>query len=343
MKFVPLTVQALIHETEDAYTLQFENPDPATFAYKPGQYLTLKVTYQGESLRRAFSLSSCPDQDPHLSVTIKAVPNGRVSNYLRQHLKPGDTIEVFPPMGKFTLSPDAGQARHYVLIGGGSGITPLFSILQSVLLKEPQSQVTLLYANRNERSIIFGSRLAELERQSGGRLQVVHVLDKPLAAWDGPTGMLTRPLAMDLLGQIKAKSELPTEYYMCGPTPMMDAVLAALHRMGEDEANIHREYYTAPLPDEETAEEDSGEVDYELRDREVSIRLDGKTTRVAVPAGTNILDAAIGARLDPPYACQEGICSTCRAKVHSGLVQMVEREGLSDEEVEAGYVLTCQC
>lgn len=340
MKFVPLQVLEVIHETDDAFTIRFANPDPALFTYKPGQYLTLKVNYEGDSLRRAYSLSSCPATDSHLSVTIKAIPDGRVSSYLRRSLKAGDTLEVYPPMGKFVVETSPATPKHYVLIGGGSGITPLYSILRTVLLQEPASRVTLVYANRNERSIIFADALKQLEAQSHGRLQVVHVLEKPAGTWDGLMGMLTQPLALDVLGQIKQNSSLPTEWYMCGPTPMMDAVTAALKQLGVADGDIYREYYSAPLPDDTDEEE---EIDYELRDREITVKLDGKTTKVKVAAGTNILDAAIASRLDPPYACQEGICSTCRAKVHSGLVQMIEREGLSDEEIEAGYVLTCQC
>ncbi|MBX3103013.1 MAG: ferredoxin--NADP reductase [Bacteroidetes bacterium] len=340
MKFVPLKLRQLVHETDDAYTLQFEKPAGSEFDYLPGQYLTLKVNYQGESLRRAFSLSSNPRQDDFLAVTIKAVPDGRVSNFLRQALKAGDTVEVYPPMGKFVVETNPQQSLHYVLVGGGSGITPMYSILRSVLREEPLSQVTLVYANRHQDSIIFKEQLQELEAGYAGRLQVVHVLDSPKPGWEGLTGMLTQPLAVDILTQVTRGSQLPAAYYMCGPGPMMDSVDAALRHMGVAENRIFREYYSAPLPDTDSPEE---EIDYELRDRTIVVELDGKRTNVPVKAGKNILDAAVNAGLDPPYACQEGICSTCRAKVHSGLVQMVEREGLSDEELEAGYVLTCQC
>jgi ring-1,2-phenylacetyl-CoA epoxidase subunit PaaE len=340
MKFVPLQLRQLIHETDDAYTLQFEKPADAAFQYLPGQYLTLKVPYEGQDLRRAFSLSSNPRLDDYLAVTIKAIPDGRISNHLRRTLKAGDTVEVYPPMGKFVVETNPSAALHYVLVGGGSGITPLYSILRSVLREEPLSKVTLIYANRNQDSVIFKQALDELQALSGDRLRIVHVLDQPKAGWDGLKGLLTKPLAQDLLREATAQSTLPTHYYMCGPGPMMDSVDAALRHLGVAEDRIHREYYSAPLPEDDAAEE---EIDYELRDRTIVVELDGKRSNVPVKAGKNILDAAIGVGLDPPYACQEGICSTCRAKVHSGLVQMMEREGLSDEELEAGYVLTCQC
>lgn len=341
LKFQPLSVLNVIHETDEAYTIRFEQPDDESFAYYPGQYLTLKVEVGGENLRRAFSLSSCPQEDDFLSVTIKAIPDGRVSHYLRENLLAGDEIEVYPPMGSFYVEPDPKQANHYVLIGAGSGITPLMSILRTVLAAEPHSRVTLLYGNRTERSIIFHDVLEEIMHEHDDRFEVVHVLSKPSPTWHSHTGRLEGGLLKELLVDTLRRDDLPHQFYLCGPQGMMSSAQEILGEMGIPEDRIHREYYTAKLPDLEDPTE--GDIEeYELVTQEVKVVLDGIEYEVTVDPDSNILDSVIALDLDPPYACQEGVCSTCRAKLHSGLVSMDCRDGLSDEELEANYILTCQ-
>lgn len=338
-KLYPLTVKQVVRETPDAFSIHFANDYPEAFHYKPGMYLTVQAIVNGKKERRAFSLSTSPLADEHLAVTIKCITGGVVSNHLRNTLQPGDTVEVLPPLGNFTLDINAENAWHYVLIGGGSGITPLMSMLRSVLLGEPHSKVSLIYGNRDQTSIIFARELEKLQKQHPGRLHIDHVLQAPPAGWAGAVGMISGKTAADLLDAARNRWNLPMGYYMCGPNPMMEGVKSLLQMAGVPARDIHQEFYTAPLP---AADDPGEEEDYEIVTQEVKIKLDGKLHTLTVTPDKSILDAAIAADLDPPYACQEGVCCTCRGKLVEGLVQMNEREGLSDEEIEAGYILTCQ-
>ncbi|RMG64906.1 MAG: ferredoxin--NADP reductase [Bacteroidetes bacterium] len=358
IRFYQVPIDEIRDESPDAYTLFFRNPDPEVFYYQAGQYLTIKVQVGEEVLRRAFSLSSSPLTDDRLSITIKRVEGGRVSNYIRDHLQEGDTVEVLPPMGKFTVTPEADRAFHYVLIGGGSGITPLFSILKTVLQGEPESEVSLYYCNRDQEHIIFGEALGELSARYGARLHVHHTLTRPGAGWQGYTGRLDQARVYELISQLFMTSELRKQYYICGPQGLMDAAEAALDQHAVNPPDIHREYYGAPLPSEEelaareeaqntpvqhasTAYDDGTET-YTLEKQSVQVTLYGETHTLEVKPDQYILDAANEAGLDPPFACQSGICTTCRAMLQAGVVTMDETEGLSQDELSEGYVLTCQ-
>ncbi|MCS7085191.1 MAG: ferredoxin--NADP reductase [Bacteroidia bacterium] len=339
-KFYPLVVREVVHETPSAVSLKFVNPDPSVFAYLPGQYLTLKVPVDGEVLRRAFSLSSAPGLDPDLQVTVKCVEGGRASQFLKKNARAGQTYEAFPPLGKFVANIQPKESRHFVLVGAGSGVTPLFSILKSVLHFEPRSRVCFIYGNRNREETIFNDELEQLKLNFVERFKLVHVMSRPMPG-DEPDrvgrieGKLARELLQDELGN--AEDAL---VYMCGPEAMMQSVQNVLRELDFPQSRVFREYYSAPLPQE--TEETRQEQEYEIVDRTVEVVLEGKKYSVFVKAGVNILQAVIDKGLDPPFACQEGVCATCRAHVDSGLVQMMERDGLSDEEIMAGYVLTCQ-
>jgi ring-1,2-phenylacetyl-CoA epoxidase subunit PaaE len=352
LRFHALKLIAVVPETPTAFTLKFENPDPQTFQYKPGQYLTLRVMVNGRDERRAFSLSSCPTTDAHLSVTIKAIENGVVSQHLKATAQAGHTLEVMPPMGNFFINLDANASRHHVLVGAGSGITPLMSMLKSVLAHERNSRITLLYGNRSQSEIIFRAALEELQLQYSDRLKVVHVLSRPEPGWAGLTGRLEGTTLAQLLAEAAAATPLPTFYYLCGPEAMMHSAGQLLQQRNVPAQNILREWYSAPVAQEgatagpatagpKGAATTTGDV-YEIRPQRVTIKLDGSTYQVDVHPTEYILDAAINAGVDPPYACQEGVCCTCRAKLHKGLVAMDEREGLSDDELKNGYILTCQ-
>lgn len=336
-KFVPLPVKEIVRETADAVTIVFAKPADAAFHYKAGQYLTLKLNVGGESLRRAYSLCSSPTTDADLMVTVKAVEGGRVSTYLNSSLQKGQTIEVFPPMGNFNVVPESGRAHHYVLFAGGSGITPLMSILKTVLKAEPGSRVTLLYGNKDEQSIIFRDALDREEAAADGRLRVIHLLSDASASWLGMRGLPTRATVLNLAQDLLNADRLPKSFWMCGPAPMMEEVNAALGFLNIPKENIHREVFTAALPDPEAKVADPKRGTYTVK-----IILDGIEKDVVVNEKSTILDAAVDAGMDPPYACQMGVCCTCRAKLRSGKVQMDEDEGLSDTEISQGYILTCQ-
>ncbi len=334
-RFTALKIKALRPETPDTYTLVLEKP-ASGFSYLPGQYLTIRPTVNGQKVPRAYSLSSSPYLDADLEVTIKRLPDGVVSNYIWQHLKPGDSIEVFTPLGNFTVQPTPGRTWQYVLIAAGSGITPIMSMIRSILFAEPKSKILLLYGSRDQVHMIFRERLEELTQKYPERLEVFHTLSRPLSGWEGPIGRLSAESILAQLHNVRQRL-LPIEAYICGPSDMMAMAIETLTAARVPREKIHTEYFTAPLPEVVQTEP-------ELPEQEASaiVKLDGKTHRLRVKPGQRILHAAQEAGLDPPYACEEGVCCTCRAKLHRGQVHMLSREALSDWEVEKGYILTCQ-
>jgi len=343
LKFQPLKVKEIIQETHDANTVVFEKPNEG-FNYKPGQYLTLKFDIGGESVRRAYSLCSSPISDADLAVTVKRVENGKVSNYIANSLRGGDTVEVMPPMGNFKVDIDASRAHHYVLLGGGSGITPLMSIIKSVLEVEVNSKLSLIYANKSEADIIFHSALTELQSRFGDRLKVIHSLDQAGDSWTGLKGMLTRMSILSIVQDIMGADSLSKSFWLCGPGGFMEEVQSALGFLGIAKDAINREIFTAPLPDpnKEAKTVSAEPVAGKRGDYTIKVKLDGDEKDVHVKNKTTILEAVLDDGMDPPYACQMGVCCTCRAKVLSGQVEMEEDEGLSDQEIEDGYILTCQ-
>lgn len=347
--FVSLPITRIQDETPDAYTLFFPKPDDEKFNYQPGQYLTFKVTVDGEELRRAFSLSSSPVSDNHLSVTIKRVEGGRVSNYLRDKLSVGDTLEVLPPMGNFKAELNPANSKNYILIGAGSGITPLMSILKSVLETEPNSVVTLWYGNRKEDSVIFSKQLEEFQVKYSGRLYVHHCLSKPSDSWTGAVGRLDKEKIYKLTSDLFMQDTHRKEYYLCGPTGLIEEAESALEKHAVNFSDVYHEFYSAPAPSEEDVakaygldEASMAEVDEVIQTRTVKIILDEEEGEFVVEPSSTILEAALDNDLDPPYACTSGICTTCRCKLRSGVVSMDISEGLSEEELEEGFVLACQ-
>ena len=340
LKFVPLKVLEVIRETADANTVVFEAPADGSFAYLPGQYLTLKFDVGGESLRRAYSLCSSPITEANLAVTVKRVADGRVSNHIADKVNAGDTVEVMPPMGNFRLEVDPARAHHYVLIGGGSGITPLMSIIKSVLEKEPNSKLTLIYGNRDINSIIFKSQLEAFEASHADRFRTIHSLDTADGSWTGLTGQLNRQVLLGVLSDVMGIDNLPKSFWLCGPGGMMEEAEAAMGFLGIAKNDIKKESFTASLPSADKAPTVTSAG--KAADYTIKVILDGDEKEVLVKQSATILEAVIDAGMDPPYACQMGVCCTCRAKVSSGTVEMEEDEGLSDTEIEEGYVLTCQ-
>ncbi|MEL7533395.1 MAG: ferredoxin--NADP reductase [Bacteroidota bacterium] len=353
--FYSLPIQEIRDESPDAYSLFFQNPDPEVFQYKAGQYLTLKVEVEGEEVRRAYSLASAPHQAASLRVTIKRVPGGKVSNHLRDKYKAGDHIEVLPPMGSFSLIADPAAEREYVFIGAGSGITPLMSMLQTVLQGEPKSKVVLWYGNRTEADIVFREELNQLREAFGDRLTIRYILSRADESWQGFEGRLDEERLFEWISELFMRGELRKRYYLCGPAGMMEAAERALIKQAVNPDDIYQEFYSAPLPSEEEIARSyaideqgqehisDGENDYVLEEQQVRIKLDGQSHQILVQADEYVLDAVIKEGLEAPYSCQAGTCSSCRAMLIAGTVAMDESLGLSDEELEQGYVLTCQC
>ncbi len=342
LKYYQLKVREIIRETADAISIVFDHPEEK-ISYKPGQFFTLNPVIEGKKVRRAYSVCSSPYTDEYPAVTVKRVEGGLVSNYLNSKLKAGDTLEVMEPMGSFTVVPEAGKKRHLVLFGGGSGVTPLMSIAKSVLDQEPGSDVSLIYANRNEHSIIFREQLQELEKKYGRRFTLLHVLDQKPVDWECRTGLLNPEMLKDLMRVLPAWQTDQTEYFMCGPEGMMENVALTLKELQIPKERVHRESFVAGKNPsvEGGADPVAAAGDDTPKAREVTIILDGDEHKIQVEPDKSILETALAKDIDMPYSCQSGLCTACRGKCISGKVKMDEEDGLSESELEEGYVLTC--
>jgi len=348
--YLTLTVVALTQETPDTVTIHLQRPDGQAVPSKPGQFLTLLVPCGpagSRPERRAYSLSSTPAEAPRLSVTVKRVTGGLVSNYLLDNVRVGQQYEVLPPLGSFVVQPSPKAARSLVLIGAGSGITPLMSMLKAIVTEEPQSHVLLIYGNRNEETVIFRQQLADLEASSRGRLQVEHVYSQPLRA-TGPhqhTGRLNRTTLLRILEQRHQFPAPQAEYYICGPEGLMTEAQAALELLNVPSSRVRRESFLAAADSAEAGDAHgdalAGANDGPVTARTVTVQYEGSDYVFAVPAKQTILDAALDQDIDLPYSCQAGVCTACRGKCLSGKVHLDEREGLSDAELAKGYILTC--
>jgi ring-1,2-phenylacetyl-CoA epoxidase subunit PaaE len=339
--FHALRVTEVIAETADANSIRLEVPPELRdkFVFKPGQHLTLRAIIEGEDVRRSYSLCTTPAEQDWM-VTVKRIGGGLFSNWVGERLKAGDTIEVMPPHGSFTTRFDPERARHVVAIAGGSGITPIMSLVKSLLRVEPRSRFTLLYGNRDSSSVIFLETLAALKDKHLGRFEIYHFLDQEEQDIDLFNGMLDRERCAEAIAHLVPDAADVSDWFICGPGPMMDAAEVALLDRNIPRDRIHIERFTADRPAEAVTRE-MAQLQTAAEGVTLAVTLDGRTRRVPFVAG-NILDSAREAGLPAPFACKAGVCATCRARVTSGKVEMAARYGLTDEEVAAGYVLTCQ-
>lgn len=346
--FYALPVSKVTQETNDAVSISFDVPTlmASQYQYTAGQYLTFSIVINGEEVRRSYSMCSSPIAGEQITIAVKEVEGGRMSTYLNRNVKEGDVLDIMPPMGKFILEPNATAVNHYFLFGGGSGITPLFSIIKTALKAEPNSKCYLVYANRDEDSIIFKDEIDALEA-AHENLTVIHSLDNPKSAWMGHRGYLTKEKVSEIARQELGLNYPVAQYYTCGPGPMMDVVVEGLKTIGVRDENVHTEYFTAVAKKDTAEESNSGPAEAlnyseEVVERKIQVEVFGEKKEIVVKPEQTILIATQDAGLDPPYSCCVGVCTTCRAKLRSGMATMEEREGLSDAEIEEGYILTCQ-
>ena len=339
--FHSLRVAEIVPETTEANSIRFEIPAELRdkFAFKAGQHLTLRATIDGEEVRRNYSLCTAPSESDWM-VTVKRIGGGLFSNWVGDNLKPGDLVEVMPPHGSFTSEFDAANSRHLVGIAGGSGITPVISLIKTLLGTEPNSRFTLLYGNRDSSSVIFLEALAGLKDKHLGRFELYHFLDGEEQDIELFNGMLDRVRCDDAILSLVPDAAEVSDWFICGPGPMMDAAEGALLDRNVTKERIHIERFTADRPAGAVAREIAA-LQTKAAGVAVAVTLDGRTRRVPFTSG-NILDSARASGLPAPFACKAGVCATCRAKVTSGKVEMAARYGLTDEEVADGYILTCQ-
>lgn len=338
-RFHSLKVADVRQETKDCVSVAFDIPPDLKkeYAFIQGQYVTLKLKVNGEEIRRSYSICSSPVADHELRVAIKRVKGGKGSNFINDQLKKGDAVEVMTPMGNFYSTVDPSNRKNYFLFAGGSGITPMLSIIRTVLHTEKDSQLTLFYGNLDEESTIFYKELNALVASAGGKLKVHYVFDKPKSTTDAlHTGMLTVEKVHELYRSFCGNG-MNHEYFVCGPGPMMENVKTVVQEHKVPSHQFHIEYFTSVS--DAPVKEDSGPVVH----AKVTVSMYGmETTFDLASNGKSVLDAALEAGVDVPFACKGAVCCTCRGKVLDGKVKMDRNFALTDAEVDEGYVLTCQ-
>ncbi len=338
-QYLPLKVREVVKETADTVTLYFEQPEPY-LDYKPGQFLTLILDFEGMEQRRSYSLCTSPFVDPFPGITVKRVENGLFSNFLNEKVFPGKTINVLRPLGNFTTDFHSKNQKHFVMIAAGSGITPIMGILKSVLVNEPNSKITLLYCSRNEEQIIFNKELGVLASNNPNRFTIIHNLSQPKAEWTGLSGRLTRERIFDVIQKAEAEEEFEKEYFVCGPGGIMDNTVSVVEELGISSKKIHRESFYSKAADKAHEDAVKGKTGG-LLTRDVTVVLEGEEHIVTVSPDKTILESGLGQDLNMPYSCQSGLCTACRGRLLSGKVKMDEDAGLSEKEIDAGFILCC--
>ena len=338
-RYQTLKIKEIVKETPDAITIHLKQPLFRKIPYYAGQFLTLIVKdANGKKHRRAYSLCSAPHLDSTLAVTVKRVEGGVVSNLLNDTLKEGEKLEIMEPMGNFVLRTHPDNRRHIVLFGGGSGITPLMSMLKVALSYEQNSTVSLIYTSKDEQNIIFKNQLDKLKEKHGDRFNLIYTLTQPKTDLAGKEnyfeGRISKDFIKTTLGKLSSKED--TIFYLCGPEGMMQTVEETLAEMNIDKSTIHKENFFAPV-----AEDSEDNIVPDGR-KTVVISLNGEEFEVAVDAKKTILEAALDGEIDMPYSCQSGLCTACRGLCLSGKVTMDSNEALSEAEIIEGYILTCQ-
>ena len=337
-QFHPLLVTDIHHTIRDAVVLTLKPEDPGAFAFTQGQYLTFKQDFDGTELRRNYSICAGLD-DGELKVGIKRVDGGAFSTYANTELKVGDTLHAMPPQGKFFTAIEPEVAKNYLGFAGGSGITPVLSILKTVLKREPQSTFTLVYANRAVNTIMFREELEDLKNHYMGRLTIIHILEsgQDMELFEGRIDQAKCDALFKHWIQI---NNIDTAF-ICGPEPMMLAIAEALKTNGLTDEQIKFELFSESqqgrLAKQEMAKRSEGQ-----KGTEITVIIDGARRSFTMQKGQSVLEAALENGQEAPFSCKAGVCSTCMGKVLEGEVEMISNHALEDYEVERGYVLTCQ-
>lgn len=341
-KFYPVKVKSVKKTTADCtlITLDIQEELAADFGFKQGQYLTLKARVNDEELRRSYSLCSSP-LDGEWQVAVKKVADGRFSTFVNENLRAGDTLEVMPPTGRFYVETTPDRQKNYVAFAAGSGITPILSIIKTHLHQEPKSTFKLFYINQAVSTIILKEELEGLKNTFMERFEIFHFLTREERSTPLFNGRIDRE-KLDTLFNTLIPEENTDDFFLCGPSAMIFLIRDYLQERGVDPKKIHFELFnTDGIPQNGRSKVKRKTNDGSLS--EITIREGGKNFRFSMPKGAdNILDAALEQNADLPFACKGGVCCTCRAKLLEGEVDMPVNYGLEPEEVEQGYILTCQ-
>ncbi|WP_439124091.1 2Fe-2S iron-sulfur cluster-binding protein [Marivita sp.] len=338
-RFYPLTVTEVQKTTRDAVAITLEPRDGGDFAFTQGQYLTFKQDFNGTELRRSYSICSGVN-DGSLRVGIKKVADGAFSVWANDALKPGMTLDAMEPMGTFHTAIEPDKAKTYLAFAGGSGITPVLSILKTVLASEPLSQITLVYANRSVSSIMFREELEDLKNFYMGRFTIIHVLETDAQDIDLFQGRIDGDKCAALFTHWIDIQSVDTAF-ICGPEPMMLAIAQALRDHGLTKDQIKFELF-ASAQTGRLARRSKPAQDPSVEGIAATVTLDGMARSFDMARDMTVLEAALDNALDAPHACRAGVCSTCKCKVLEGEVDMVANHALEDYEVEQGYILSCQ-
>ncbi|HEU4811972.1 MAG TPA: 1,2-phenylacetyl-CoA epoxidase subunit PaaE [Nocardioides sp.] len=335
--FHPLRVAAIDELTDDAVAVTFAVPEELAddYAFTHGQHLNIRSS---DEVRRSYSICT-PPSSRVLRIGVKRLPGGAFSEGVLEGLRVGDTLEVMPPAGRFTTRLDPAARKVYVAIAAGSGITPVLSIVAAILEGEPGSAVTLIYANRTHRSVMFLDEVHDLKDRFAERLQIIHVLSREAQDVELFSGRLDGDRLRRILDALVPPDEVD-DWFVCGPQQMVEELRATIVEAGGDPTHIHSELFHAdPVPRAPVARLAGGAEGA----AHVTIRLDGRASDFDLrPDDVPVLEAALRVRSDLPFACKGGVCGTCRAKVVEGSVTMDVNYALEPEELESGYVLTCQ-
>ena len=336
MIFHTLTIKAIDRETADAVSISFDVPEQlkSEFEFKPGQYLTLKARIKDEEVRRAYSLCTNPTSGD-LRIVVKKVENGTFSSFANEHLKPGDQLQVGQPMGRFTVAIDKDANRHIMAIAAGSGITPVMSILLTVLEQEPNSRCVLIYGNKSPEDTIFLEDLTTLASKYNGRFTFLPAYSQTHI--EGSFyGRIDRSVILKVLNDLSADKSIDG-FYLCGPNDMIDNSIEILSGQGFSREKIYFELFTS-------SEDEITEPAESISDEKCKVKVivDEEEETFIMGKDKTILESALENDIDAPYSCQGGICSTCIAKIQQGEAKMRQNNVLTDEEIQDGFVLTCQ-
>jgi len=345
---IKLKVAEVRKQTEDAVTLVFDKK-PSELPYKAGQFLTLIFTIDGKEVRRAYSMCSSPVLNENVAVTVKKVEKGLVSNYINTKVKAGDEIEILEPMGNFSITPEKFNQRHVVLLGGGSGITPLYAILKTILTQEPQSLVSLIYANKDEENTIFKTKIEQYQAEFADRLKVYFHYDFPATdvVPEKKGGLLSifkkknvpqaKHMSREQVNSILTKWHIDpddfVEFYICGPGALMSIYEKALKEYQIPASKINKEVFNIQQTTNATTSESGVGA-------EVVVKLNGKEHTFTVEKDT-ILATALSKNIEIPFSCQSGLCTACMGKCIEGEVEMDNDLGLTESQKSDGFVLTC--